>query len=306
MKIHKSMLLLFFLTFCLATLGFAQEKSTDGQEKQAHKEAHHGKSADEVARELNNPASSLSFLTLKNQFRIYDGDLPDADDQNNYTLLFQPAFPFPLGETSSGGKANLFVRPAIPLVVNQPVPTVSGGEFVYDDTTAMGDIGFDLAYGVTEKSGVIWIVGMVGTLPTATDSRVAGGQWRVGPEFFIGKGFKWGLVGIFPQHQWDVAGWGDESFSTTQIQPVLNLNLGNAWVVSSQPMIQYDWNQEQWNVPLNLQIGKTLQLGKMPLRVQLELDYYVERPDAFAPEWLIGLNITPVVPNFINNWIRGK
>jgi len=147
---------------------------------------------------------------------------------------------------------------------------------------------------------------MVGTLPTATDSRVAGKQLRLGPEIFIGKGFKWGLVGIFPEHQWDVAGWGDESFSTTQIQPVLNLNLGNGWVVSSQPMIQYDWKQEQWNVPLNLLIGKTVALGKMPLRVQLELDYYVERPDAFAPKWLIGLNISPVVANFINNWIKGS
>ena len=147
---------------------------------------------------------------------------------------------------------------------------------------------------------------MVGTLPTATDSRVAGKQLRLGPEIFIGKGVKWGLVGIFPEHQWDVAGWGDESFSTTQIRSVLNLNLGNAWVASSQPMIQYDWKQEQWNVPLNLIIGKTVALGKMPLRVQLELDYYVERPDPFAPKWLIGLNITPVVANFINNWIKGS
>jgi hypothetical protein len=258
-----------------------------------------------VARELSNPATSLSFLTMKNQFRLYDGDLPNADDQWNYTFLFQPVFPFPMGETSNGGKANIFVRPAIPLLFDQPVPTVSGGEFDYDDTTALGDIGFDLAYGVTEKSGFIWIGGMVGTLPTATDSKVAGKQLRLGPEIFIGKGFKWGLVGIFPQHQWKVAGWKDESFSTTQIKPVLNLNLGGGWVVGTQPMIQYDWEGHQWNIPLNLQIGKTVSLGKMPLRVQLELDYYVERPDAFAPKWLIGLNITPVVPNFINNWIRG-
>jgi hypothetical protein len=128
-------------------------------------EAHEGKSAEEIAKELANPNNSLASLTFKNQFRWYKGDLPDADDQSNYTLLFQPVFPFPLEPTASGGKPNIFVRPAIPLLVDQPVPTVDDGIFDWDDTTAMGDWGFDLAYGVTEKSGLLWAVGMVGTLP---------------------------------------------------------------------------------------------------------------------------------------------
>jgi hypothetical protein len=269
-------------------------------------EAHEGKSSDEVARELTNPASSLSFLTMKHQFRIYDGNLPGASDQWNYTFLFQPVFPFPMGETSSGGKSNIFVRPAFPLLGDQPIPALRGGNLGYDTPTGFGDIGFDLAYGVTEKSGFIWIVGMVGTLPTASDSRFAGKQLRLGPEMFIGHGYKWGLIGVLPQHQWDVAGWGDNYSSLTQIQPVLNVNLGKGWVVGTQPMIQYDWRQGQWTVPINFQVSKTVQLGKLPLRVQLEADYYIGRSNAFAPEWLIGVNITPVVPNFINSWLRGS
>lgn len=78
-----------------ASVAFAAEKSTD-----------------EVARELANPNNSLASLTFKNQYRAYTGDLPNADDQNNYTLLFQPVFPFTLKPTESGGKANLFIRPA--------------------------------------------------------------------------------------------------------------------------------------------------------------------------------------------------
>jgi hypothetical protein len=45
-------------------------------------------------------------------------------------------------------------------------------------------------------------------------------------------------------------------------------------------------------------------MGKTPVKFQLELNYYVEQPDAFGPEWLIGLNITPVVSNFVEAWIR--
>jgi hypothetical protein len=149
------------------------------------------KDADAIAAELSNPAGSLASLTFKNQFRFYDGDLPDADDQWNYTLLFQPVFPFPVGFTSDGGKENLFVRPAIPLVVDQPA--FDGSDF--DGVTARGDIGFDIAYGVTAKSGWIVIGGMVGTLPTATDSRVACKQLRLGPEAFAGMPSTGGLSG---------------------------------------------------------------------------------------------------------------
>jgi len=35
------------------------------------------------------------------------------------------------------------------------------------------------------------------------------------------------------------------------------------------------------------------------------LNYYVARPDAFGPQWMIGVNITPVVPNVIDQWIKG-
>lgn len=275
----------------------------------AAQEAHEGKSADEIAKELANPNSSLASLTFKNQYRWYKGDLPRADDQGNYTLLFQPVFPFPLENTASGGKANLFIRPAIPLVVDQPTPNASGATFDWDKTTALGDIGFDIAYGVSEKNGFIWAVGAVGTLPTATDSKVAGKQWRLGPEFFIGKATEKGLFGIFPNHQWNITGWGEGEkyqYSTTQIQPFLKYLPGGGWAVGSLPIMTYDWEGEEWTIPLNLTVSKTLKWGNTPLKLELDVNYYVEQPDAFGPEWMIGLNITPVVPNFINNWIRGN
>jgi len=41
-------------------------------------EEQHGKSADEIAKELANPNTSLASLTFKNQFRWYTGDLPNG------------------------------------------------------------------------------------------------------------------------------------------------------------------------------------------------------------------------------------
>ena len=260
------------------------------------------KSADEVARELANPNNSLASLTFKNQYRTYAGDLPGASKQDNYTLLFQPVFPFSMAPTASGGKANLFVRPGIPLVVNQPVPTATG----WDKVSALGDIGFDVGYGVTETSGFLWALGMVGTLPTATDDKVAGKQLRLGPEVLVAKFEKWGLYGIFPSHQWSVAGWGENrSYSNTQLQGFLTFLPGGGWNVGSTPIMNYDWKSKDWTIPLNLTVGKTMKFGEMPVKVQFELNYYVEQYDAFGPEWMLGINLTPVVRNVLNTWVHG-
>jgi len=270
----------------------------------------HAKSADEIAKELANPNNDLAKLTFKNQFRWYEGDLPDADDQSNYTLLFQPVFPFSLGTTDSGAKEILFIRPAIPLLVDQPVPGLDGnGQFDWDEQTAMGDWGFDLAYAQTHKDGFLWAAGMVGTLPLASDSAVAGKQLRLGPEFLIAKITKAGTFGIFPSHQWDVTGWNEgkeKSFSTTSIQPLVIFTPGGGWQVASKPIMTYDWKGEEWTIPVALSVAKTIIAGQTPLQIEVELNYYVEKPDAFGPEWMLSFNLTPVVPNFIESMFKGK
>lgn len=283
---------LLFTALLLALIVFgaslsARAAETGGQEK----------SADEVARELANPNSSLATLTLKNQYRWYTGDLPGADNQDNYTMLFQPVFPLSLPKDDNGNARNVFFRPGFPMLFDQPVPRVENGALDWDGVTALGDIGFDIAYGVSAKSGFIWALGMVGTLPTATDDDVGGKQLRLGPEFILAKFEKWGLYGIFPSHQWNVTGWSDESFNTTQFQPVLQFLLGDGWNAGSAPIGNYNWESSEWTIPINLNVSKTVLLGKMHWKFELEANYYVEQPDAFGPQWMIGFNISPVVNN---------
>lgn len=283
-----------FLVF-VATVFFGATSALAGEKK----------SADEIAKELANPNASLAKLEFENQFIWYKGDLPDADDQSNYSLLFQPIFPFTLEPTASGGKANFFFRPAIPFLVDQPVPKVDDGEFDFDDVSAIGDTVFDSAYGVTEKNGLLWAFGALGTLPTATDSDVAGGQFRLGPELLLAKFEEWGILGIFPGHQWDVAGWNDDYFSTSNCQFFLLALPGDGWSMGTTPTMSYDWRSEEWTIPLHFKIGKTVLHDKVPVKYEIEINYFVEQPDDFGPEWLISFDFTPVVPNFIEQWIKG-
>jgi hypothetical protein len=118
---------------------------------------------------------------------------------------------------------------------------------------------------------------------------------------------KWGIWGVFPNHQWDVSGWGDKpSYSTTTVQPILVFLPGGGWKIATEPIMQYDWTTSQWTAPVQLLVGKTVKIGDVPVNFELEANYYVDQPDAFGPKWMFALNITPVVPNFINSWIRGN
>jgi len=79
--------------------------------------------------------------------------------------------------------------------------------------------------------------------------------------------------------------------------------LGGGWVLGSNPEIGYDWKSHEWNVPFNFVVSKTMKFSKTPVKIGASIDYYVTRPDAFAPKWMFSFNITPVVPNVIAQWL---
>ena len=247
-------------------------------------------SADEIAKSLANPNTPLASLTLKTQYRAFKGDLPNASEQNSTTLLFQPSFPFPLDNG-----ATVFFRPAIPVLLDQPV--FESDELDFDSVSGMGDIGFDLAYGRTTDKGILWAVGMISTLPTATKDELGPDRWSAGPEFILGKLTKNYVVGALTSYQTDIAGSGDADVSLTTINAFLTLLPGGGWNWGSAPIINYDHEDSQWTLPLNLTLGKTVILGGRPWKISAEVNYYTEQADAFGPEWMIGLNVAPVVEN---------
>jgi hypothetical protein len=250
-------------------------------------------SADELAAELSNPNTAVASLTFKNQFRWYDGDLPDASKQSNYTLLFQPALPFVLG---NGDK--VIWRPAIPFIVDQPIPKAGGG---FDGESGLGDIAFDLVYAPKRDDGLLLAYGLITSLPTATND-LGSDRWTLGPEVFIAKSYTKGLYGIFPSHQWDIGGSGDRDINLTTIQPIFTYLPGDGWNVGTGPSVTYDWEAEQWTVPLQVNFGKTVMVGGRPWKLSAEINYYVEKADLFGPEWMLSLNVTPVVKNGLASW----
>jgi len=62
-------------------------------------------------------------------------------------------------------------RPAIPLIVDQPVPSSGGG---FDGESGLGDIAFDLVYAPKRHDGILVAYGAISSLPTATNDLGSG------------------------------------------------------------------------------------------------------------------------------------
>lgn len=261
--------------------GSAKERSRTGGPGAA--------SSSEIAAELANPNSALASMTFKNQFKTYSGDRPSADDQFSYTLLWQPSLPFPLAN-----KDKVIWRPALPLNIGQPV--FNGADF--DNKTGLGDFGFDLIYAKTFPGGWLTGLGLFTTLPTGTSSSMTSGHWSLGPEIFLGWMSKKTVVGALGNHVWDVAGWRDNRISSSTVSAFAIYLPGGGWNVGTAPIMSYDWVNDQALIPINVTVGKTIvaKSGR-PWKYALEINYYAERADAFGPELLIGINITPVTVN---------
>jgi hypothetical protein len=257
------------------------------------------KSADDIAKELANPASSLSSLNLHLQYTEFTGDLPGSHDEASTALIFQPTLPFPVGDKGN----NIIFRPVIPLVFDQPKfdPVENG----FDSVDAnLADIGFDLAYAGTtmtsKTNGYLWGYGMAGTLPTATDDDLAGDQWRAGPEIFGGIIRSWGLAGALISNQWDVGGSNDASYSVMTAQYFYAVTLGNGWQIASSPILTYDWeadSDQALTLPLGFGVSKTSKIKNTIVKYTFQIQKYVAQADAFGPDWLVKFTITPVIDN---------
>jgi hypothetical protein len=269
-------------------------------------------SSDDIAKELANPNTVLTSLKLQNQYIAFDGDLRGADDLDMFKLFLQPTLPFPLENGNT-----LWVRPGLFYIIDQPV--FDADDRRLDDKSGFGDITLDVQYGTTLENGFLWSLGFSSVFPTASEDELGIEQWALGPGFQIGRVSQKSVIGIFANHQWDITGDGgsapdlpylrpsesdEASISLTAVQLFGVIIPGGGWNYGSQPIMTYNHESSQWTIPLHLTAGKTVILGKRPWKFSLDVNYYVESPDAVAPEWMVGFNVAPVVENIFAKWVE--
>ncbi|GDX76591.1 hypothetical protein LBMAG41_16670 [Cyanobium sp.] len=238
-----------------------------------------------LAKQLANPVASL--ISVPFQFN-YDSGIGVQENVQRANLNIQPVVPFKLS-----ADWNLISRTILPVVNFQGEAGPETGQLNFGDTVQS----LFLSPAKPGPGGVIWGVGPVALLPTATGQLSGIHQWGLGPTgvALVQRG-PW-TVGALANHLWSVANNGSNAnVNATFLQPFLTYTTPTAWTISLNTESTYDWAANRWAVPLNLVVAKVTKVGNQLLSLGAGVRYWVDGPDSGPHGWGARLVATLLFP----------
>jgi hypothetical protein len=169
--------------------------------------------------------------------------------------------------------------------------------------TGFGDmaLAFALSPGHALVGNWLLAVGPTFIFPTATESLLGQHKWQAGPTAAIGYTGEHFITYVFPQQWFSIGGDGRKT-SQMSAQWAFVYFLSHGWSLGTNPNALVDWEAptgSRVTFPLGLQIGKLRTLGHLPVKFDLQVQYYAVRPTAYSPKWSVQLEITPILPALI-------
>ena len=238
----------------------------------------------ELAKQTQNPVSDLISVPFQNNFNFGVG--PDDDVQ--YLLNIQPIYPISLNS-----EWNLINRLIIP-VIDQPELFPGTG-----DAFGLGDIQYQGYFSPAKPGKLVWGIGPVLSLPTASDKVLGTEQWSAGPgAVVLSMQGPW-VIGVLANNIWSFAGDDDrEDVNQGLLQYFINYNFPGGMYLTTAPIITANWEADsdnRWTIPFGGGIGKVLRIGKLPINTSIAAYYNVEHPDN-GPEWQARLQFQFLFP----------
>jgi hypothetical protein len=148
------------------------------------------------------------------------------------------------------------------------------------------------------ESSVIWGVGPVLLVPTATKDVLGTEKWGAGPTGVVLKQQGPWTFGALANHIWSFAGDGDrDSVNLTFLQPFVSYTTPDAWTFTLQTEATRNWeaNEDEWTVPIGAFASKVIDVGGQKISLQGGPRYYATGPNT-APDWGLRFAVTFLFP----------
>ncbi len=239
----------------------------------------------ELAKKLANPVASLISVPIQAN---YDENIGPRENGSVWRINIQPVIPFALNE-----EWNLISRTILPIVDQSDIPAIGLGE------SGIGDIvqSFFFSPAKPTSDGLIWGVGPVLLLPTASDDALGGEKWGGGPTGVLLKQKGPLTYGGLVNHIESVAGDDDRAdVSATFIQPFISYITKTKTTIGLSMESTYDWENDQWSVPVNFTVNQLLRIGKQILQIGAGTRYWADSPDNGPEGWGWRLQLTFLFP----------
>ncbi len=262
------------LATILAMLTSGSSFAADDQSEQA-----------EIAKQLNNPIANLTSVPLQYN---YDDDLGPTKKGKRHLLNIQPVIPVQLNDDW-----NVISRTIVPLTKLEDVPPGN-------NTDGVGDVLQSLFFSPKALSdGWTWGVGPALSLRTATNDLLGAEKWSAGPTGVALKQANGWTFGALANHLWSYAGNGDATdVDATFLQPFLVYTTHTHTSFGVNTESTYDWEANDWSVPLNIFATQVFKIGGQIQSLQLGARYWADTPQDQGPSgWGVRVVYTLVFPH---------
>ena len=244
-----------------------------------------GDTQEELAKKLQNPIAALISVPFQLN---YDQNIGSEDGGERWTLNIQPVVPIDLNENW-----NLISRTILPVVWQDDIFPGAGSQ------SGIGDVVQSLFFSpkAPTEGGWIWGAGPVFLLPTGSDDLLTTDKWGAGPTGVVLRQQGPWTYGALANHVWSFAGDDKRAdISSTFLQPFLSYTTPSAVSYALQTESTYDWENEQWSVPIGAIISKVTNIGGQMVSIAGGVRYWAEAPESGPDGWGARLVFTLLFP----------
>lgn len=241
--------------------------------------------ASELAKKLSNPVADIINVPFQLN---YDQNIGPTEGIERYQLNIQPVIPIKLNDDW-----NLISRTVLPVVVQ------GYDNDEKDNDWGVGDITQSFFFTPTPKgeNGLIVGFGPVIYLPTASEKTLGPDQYGLGPTIVIAKQSQGWTYGALANHIWAVdKPDGAEGINNTFLQPFLNYTTPTSVTYSLNTESTYDWNTDDYTIPVNLTATKIIKIDKQLISVGGGLRYWAHDTESSAKDLGVRLSASFIFP----------